>query len=259
MKKLFMTLCAAMVVAVSVQAEGEPSKCCKHASPYQKYTQDLPFSMPEVKAPVFPDNEVNLADFGAVGDGSQLCTDAFAKAVDALSQLGGGKLVVPSGVWLTGPVVLKSNINLHLEMGAVIQFAADESLYPLIDTSFEGLDTRRCQSPLSAKGATNIAVTGRGVIDGNGQYWRPVKKGKVTASHWKSLLEIPGSVESKKGYWVPSEGYAKAEQKADMNVVKASSEAEWNSYKRFLRPVMVSFVSCKNVLLQGVIFQNSPA
>ena len=259
MKKTILTLCAMMLMAVGAQAEDHPSKCCKQANPYQKYTKDLPFSMPEVKAPEFPDNHVNLADFGAVGDGSQLCTEAFAKAIDALSQKGGGKLIVPSGVWLTGPIVLKSNINLHLKMGAVIQFAADESLYPIISTSFEGLDTRRCQSPLSANSATNIAITGRGVIDGNGQYWRPVKKSKVTASHWKSLLQIPGSVVSKKDYWVPSEGYAQAEAKADMNVVKASSEEEWNQYKRFLRPVMISLVNCKNVMLKGVIFQNSPA
>ena len=259
MKKTILTLCAMMLMAVGAQAEDHPSKCCKQANPYQKYTKDLPFSMPEVKAPEFPDNHVNLADFGAVGNGSQLCTEAFAKAIDALSQKGGGKLIVPSGVWLTGPIVLKSNINLHLKMGAVIQFAADESLYPIISTSFEGLDTRRCQSPLSANSATNIAITGRGVIDGNGQYWRPVKKSKVTASHWKSLLQIPGSVVSKKDYWVPSEGYAQAEAKADMNVVKASSEEEWNQYKRFLRPVMISLVNCKNVMLKGVIFQNSPA
>ena len=115
---------------------------------------------------------------------------AFAKAVSALSQRGGGRLVVPQGVWHTGPIVLKSNIELHLNAGAVILFAADESLYPIIETSFEGLDTRRCQSPLSANGATNIAITGKGVIDGNGQYWRPVKKSKVTASHWKELLAI---------------------------------------------------------------------
>ena len=143
-------------------------------------------------------------------------------------------------------------------MGAVIQFAADERLYPLISTSFEGLDTRRCQSPLSAYGAENISITGCGAIDGNGQYWRPVKKSKVTEAHWKNLL-ASGGVEMKPGYWVPSEGYAKGEQGANMNVPNATTEEEWNAVKRFLRPVMISLVKCKNVLLQGVIFQNSPA
>jgi polygalacturonase len=112
---------------------------------------------------------------------------------------------------------------------------------------------------LSANGATNISITGEGAIDGNGAYWRPVKRSKVTDSHWKRLLAIPGSKELKKGYWVPSEGYAKGEQGANMNVPNATTEEEWNAVKRFLRPVMISIVKCKNVLLQGVIFQNSPA
>ena len=252
MKKLIVTLITAFVVISGFAAD-------KDGNPYAKYTEKLPFPMPEVTAPVIPDNQVNLKDFGAVGDGITLNTEAFAKAIDALVQKGGGKLVVPQGVWHTGPIVLKSHINLHLNAGAVILFAADETLYPLIDTSFEGLDTRRCQSPLSANGATDIAITGKGVSDGNGQYWRPVKKGKVTENHWKELLAIPGSQEMKPGYWVPSAGYAKGEQGANMNVPNAKTDAEWNAIKRFVRPVMVSLVKCKNVHLKGVIFQNSPA
>ncbi len=249
MKRLLSMALVATAFVLSAQAE----------NPYKKYTENLPFPMPEVKAPVIPDAKVNLKDFGADPTGQTLSTEAFAKAIDTLYKMGGGHLIVPAGVWLTGPVVLKSHIDLHLEVGAVIQFAADESLYPLLDTSFEGLDTRRCQSPLSANGATNISITGQGAIDGNGEYWRPVKRSKVTDSHWKRLLAIPGSQELKKGYWVPSEGYAKGEKGANMNVPNASTEEEWNAVKRFLRPVMVSLVNCKNVLLQGVIFQNSPA
>jgi len=226
---------------------------------YSEYTKNLPFAMSEMRAPVIPDARVVLSDFGAKGNGSELCTEAFAKAIDQLYKMGGGHLIVPRGIWLTGPVVLRSNIDLHLEKGAVIQFAADESLYPLVETSFEGLDTRRCQSPLSAVGATNISITGHGVIDGNGQYWRPVKRSKVTDGHWKKLLAIPGSQEMKKDYWVPSAGYARGEQGANMNVPNAQTEEEWQAVRRFLRPVMVSLVKCKNVLLEGVIFQNSPA
>ena len=119
-------------------------------NPYSKYFQGLPFYMPEFSAPVIADNSVKLSQFSADNTGQTLCTDAFVKAIDALAQKGGGHLIVPRGVWLTGPIVLKSGIDLHLEKGAVIQFAADESLYKLIATSFEGLDTRRCQSPISA-------------------------------------------------------------------------------------------------------------
>lgn len=246
-KKLLWGLCLSAFLSLNAQ------------NPYKQYTDNLPFKMAEVKAPVIPDAKVSLKDFGADPTGQQLCTDAFAKAIDQLYKMGGGHLIVPRGVWQTGPVVLRSNIDLHLEAGAVIQFAADENLYPLIKTSFEGLDTRRCQSPLSANGATNISVTGHGVIDGNGQYWRPVKRSKVTDSHWKRLLAVPGSQELKKDYWVPSEGYARGEKGANMNVPNATTDEEWQAVKRFLRPVMVSLVDCKNVLLQGVIFQNSPA
>ena len=151
-------------------------------NPYKKYTEGLPFSMPEIFAPKFPDFTVNILDFGAKGDGRTLCTEAFAAAIEKLSKEGGGKLLVPPGVWFTGPITLKSNINLHLEVGAVIQFSGDDSLYSIIKTSFEGLDTYRCQSPLSAINETNIAITGNGVIDGNGQFWRPVKRAKVTDS-----------------------------------------------------------------------------
>ena len=228
-------------------------------NPYKHYTANLPFKMAEVKAPEIPDRDVNLKDFGAVGDGKTLCTEAFAKAIDNLSGKGGGRLIVPRGIWHTGPIVLKSNINLHLEKGAVILFAADESLYPLISTSFEGLETRRCQSPLSANGATNIAITGKGAIDGNGQYWRPLKRAKVTDAQWKTFTG-KGGVFKNSNLWFPSEGYAKGDAGADMNVpTNIKSEDDWNSIKRFLRPVMVSLVNCKNVLLQGVIFQNSPA
>ncbi len=248
MKKLITLLLMAVTMTATAQV-----------NPYKKYTEKLPFQMAEVSAPVIPDYTVNLKKFGAVGDGVTLNTKAFEKAIAALTKKGGGHLVVPQGVWFTGPIVLKSNIDLHLEVGAVIQFSGDEALYPVIKTSFEGLDTRRCQSPLSANGAENISITGRGVIDGNGQCWRPVKRGKVTDGQWKDVLARPGGVESKKGYWVPNQAYADAEKSANMNVPKASTDEEWNRIKRFLRPVMVSLVNCKNVLLQGVIFQNSPA
>jgi len=229
-------------------------------NPYKVYTQGLPFEMPEVNAPQIPDRQVLLSDYDADGTGQRLCTDAFVRAITALTAKGGGRLVVPSGIWLTGPIVLKSNIDLHLEHGAVIQFAADESLYPIVQTSFEGLDTRRCQSPISAVGQTNIAITGDGAIDGNGQYWRPLKKSKVTESQWKALTSQPGGVMKRKDYWVPSQGYDEAEQMSSMNVPdKELSDEQWQHIKRFLRPVMVSLVGCKNVLLQGVIFQNSPA
>lgn len=129
---------------------------------------NLPFEMPRVTRPEIPDRRVCLTDFGAVGDGVTLNTEAFARAIDALAEQGGGHLDVPAGIWLTGPITLRSNIDLHLDKNAVILFSPDKDLYPIIETSFEGLDTRRCTSPINAYREKNISITGEGVIDGSG-------------------------------------------------------------------------------------------
>lgn len=104
--------------------------------------------------------------FRRLGDGHTLNTAAFADAIAALAARGGGRVVVPEGVWYTGPIELKDNTELHLEQNAVIVFSDDKTLYPLVETTFEGLNTLRCQSPISARGVKNVAITGRGVIDG---------------------------------------------------------------------------------------------
>lgn len=227
--------------------------------PYDNLYENLPFKMPKVVRPVFPDREVSLLNYGAKGDGTTLCTEAFRNAIADLEKKGGGKLTVPQGVWFTGPIELKSNINLHLEKGAIILFSPDPDLYPLVNNVFEGLDTRRCQSPISGTGLTNVAITGQGVIDGNGQYWRPLKREKVTAAYWKDATSNGGAF-IRDGFWIPTEGAKKGYMMADMNVPTGNlSEAEWDSIKVFLRPVMVNIVSSKNVWLNGVIFQNSPA
>lgn len=145
---------------------------------YEALYEKLPFEMPRIQAPDFPDRHVTLTDFGAVGDGKTLCTDAFARAIRTLGSQGGGHLIVPAGIWFTGPIVLESNIDLHLEKGAVILFSPDVDLYPLVETVFEGLDTRRCQSPISGRNLENVAITGQGAIDGNGHFWRPLKKAR---------------------------------------------------------------------------------
>ena len=149
---------------------------------------DLPFSMPTIERPVFPDYQVNICDFGAKSDGVTLNTEAINNAIKVVHDKGGGKVVIPEGLWLTGPIVLQSNVNLHAEKNALIVFSSDTSLYPIITTSFEGLDAKRCQSPISAMNAENIAITGYGVFDGAGDRWRPVKKDKMTDRQWKNLV-----------------------------------------------------------------------
>ena len=220
MKKLFSLVCAC-ALALGIQAAD--------INNYDALYENLPFKMEKVTRPLFPNNEVNLKDFGAIGDGSTLCTDAFKKAIDALAQKGGGKLIVPQGVWFTGPITLKSNINLHIEKGGIILFSADVNLYPLVETSFEGLDTRRCQSPISGRNLENVAITGQGAIDGNGEYWRPLKKTKVTSAQWKAITSRGGAFKNP-NYWFPSEAALKADAKgAGMNVpLGITTEEGWN-------------------------------
>jgi polygalacturonase len=226
---------------------------------YDYLYNNLPFDMPKIDAPIFPSKSVSISEFGAIGNGTDLCTEAFSKAINTLSSQGGGTVIVPMGVWFTGPIVFKSNINLHLEKGAIILFSPDKNLYPLVETIFEGLATKRCQSPISGRNLTNVAITGDGAIDGNGHYWRALKKQSVTENYWKKFTANRG-VFKREDYWLPSEQYLKGQLVADMNVPKnIKTIAEWNSIRDFLRPVMVSFIECKNLYLQGVLFQNSPA
>ncbi len=238
---------------------------CTHLpteKPTYKYAylyDDLPFDMPHIQPPAFPDNQINIADFGANPNGIVLNTDAFEKAMEALSQKGGGTLIVPKGLWFTGPIVFQSNINMHLEKGALILFSPDFSLYPLAETIFEGLDTRRCQSPISGKNLENIAITGEGSINGYGEAWRPLKKEKVSEQKWKEVIASGGVIHNG-DYWFPTEGSLKGYLMSDMNVPRHNmTEEEWLEVKDFLRPVMISFIECKNVYLQGVLFENSPA
>src|SRR5699024_8301156 len=142
--------------------------------------KDVEFDMPKVSEPSFNDYSVKISDFGAIKDGLTENTESFRKAIDDVVRHGGGTVIVPRGIWLTGPIVLKSNINLHVEDGALIVFSKDKDKYPLVKTSFEGLETYRCQSPISGRNLENIAITGSGVIDGSGEVWRAVKKGKVS-------------------------------------------------------------------------------
>ncbi|MDR3118177.1 MAG: glycoside hydrolase family 28 protein [Mediterranea sp.] len=222
--------------------------------------QNLPFDMPKVEQPSFPAYEVSIADFGAKSDGITLNTDAINNAIKDVHAKGGGKVTIPGGIWLTGPVEILSNVNLYTEKNALIIFTDDFGAYPVIETSFEGLNTRRCQSPISARHAENIAITGYGVFDGAGDAWRPVKKEKMTERQWNNLIRSGGVVDAGGRIWYPTAGALKgaAATRKFNNPEGLQTSEEWNEIRPWLRPVLLNFVKCKKVLLEGVTFKNSP-
>ena len=177
-----------------------------------------------------------------------------------LHKKGGGVVLVPSGLWLTGPIVLKSNINLHLANGLTLLFTKDFNEYPLIKANWEGLPQMRNQSPISATGATNIAITGKGIIDGNGDAWRMVKKDKLNETQWKKLVASGGVLSDDKKTWYPSEKSFKGSKLTNPGAISPEKDdAYYESVKDFLRLILLLLTNCKYILLEGVTFQNSPA
>ncbi|MEW6653502.1 MAG: glycoside hydrolase family 28 protein [Bacteroidota bacterium] len=228
---------------------------------FTKYFKNLPFKMEPITIPKFPSKTFNIKEYGAVGDGMTLNTEAFAKAIDACSKAGGGKVIVPAGMWLTGPIHFKSSVNLHLEIGSHIQFTRNYDDYPLVQSNWEGIDQYRCTSPINGRNLTNIAITGDGIIDGSGEVWRYVKKSKLTSNQWNKLVASGGVVDAKGDNWYPAiESLEYLDFAAKLKKEKrAITSQEAEKYKVFFRPVLLSFIECKNVWLDGVTFQNSPA
>jgi len=219
----------------------------------------LALDLPVVLAAVFKKDTFNLSRYGAVADGQTLNTEAFRRAIDACAG-GGGTVLVPRGLWLTGPIVLKNNVNLHLAAGALVQFTADRSQYPLVGTTWEGAAAVRCQAPISGVDLTNIALTGPGTFDGAGDTWRPVKKSKLNKTQWQQLVDSGGVLSEKKDYWYPSASALKGSVLAEAGTPRPSlNPAELADVRDFLRPNMLSLTRCRQVLLEGFTIQNSPA
>ena len=212
------------------------------AEDYKKYYQDMPVELRQVTAVAIPENTVTLTDFGGVGDGVTLNTEAFRKAISALTKKGGGRLVVPQGVWLTGPIQLKDNIDLHITRNAIVLFSPDKSLF--VDKDGK---SSRCDAGIKASKRKNIAITGEGIVDGNGAQWRPVKRGKVSDVEWKRFKEIGGVERGNGQLWYPWD-------------VKAGypNIAETPEQQEKMRQDLVRLTDCENVLIKGVTFQNSP-
>lgn len=244
----------AAVVAVVLQMIG-----------FQSFSQaDLPSwpisVLPKVEKPVFKADTFNIVKYGAIGDGLTLNTKSINAAIEACSKNGGGVVFIPSGLWSTGPVELKSNVNLHLQSDAVLSFTRDMSQYKLIETNWEGLAAVRNQSPISGTSLVNVAITGSGIIDGNGDAWRMVKREKLTASQWEKLVASGGVVDPRGRIWYPSASSLKGSEIKNAGVIAAGKTAkDYEEIKDFLRPNLLVLTKSKNILLEGVTFQNSPA
>ncbi|KXI26767.1 glycoside hydrolase family 28 protein [Paraglaciecola hydrolytica] len=221
--------------------------------------QDVPFVMPKVVLPSIPVRQVSLLQFGGVADGVSDNTQAFADAIQALVKQGGGRVIVPRGIWLTGPIQLQSNIDLHVEHGALIKFSVDRNLYPMVHTNFEGRASWRPMSPIYAKNTQNIAITGKGIIDGSGDSWRLVKKSKLTEDQWRELVASGGVVSEDNKTWYPSLEFKEGTRQSRVYDTFKYNQQQATKIKDFLRPVMVSLVDSDKILLDGPTFQNSPA
>jgi polygalacturonase len=240
---------------------------CTTTSKYQtttqsdidQLTQEVVFEMPQVLVPSFPDRIYNIADYGADPTGIELATTAIQTAIDECNAAGGGTVIIPAGVYTSGPIQLKSNVRLYTEPNSLIMFSHDLDQYEIYDTWWEGIPTKRCTSPLNAFNAENIAITGHGIFNGNGEWWRPLKKNKMAPNQWKEHLK-KGGVVTEQNIWYPDSASILAQSYCvDQNVPVITDDSLWKEVKSFLRPVLVHFVGCKNILLEGVTFENSPA
>lgn len=192
----------------------------------------LPFDMPEVTEPVFPDRDFVVTDYGAKADPGFMNTEAIARAIKACAEAGGGRVVIPAGTWLTGAVHLKSNINLHLSEGAELVFTTDPDAYlPPVFTRWEGVECYNYSPLIYARDCVKVAVTGKGTLDGQGEAW------------WSWKTRQGGAVERLYRYGfdgVPVE------------------KRMFGTVGDALRPPLVQFVGCTNVLLADYTARNSP-
>ncbi len=184
-----------------------------------------------IVAPEFPKRDFVITNFGAVADGKTDCTAALARAIDACAAAGGGHVVVPAGEFFTGPIHLKSGVDLHLERGAVLKFKTNPAAYlPVVFTRFEGTECYNLSPLIYALGQSNVAVTGEGTLDG-----------QADESNWLA--------------WKKDAQRKKLVKMADDNVPVAQRRFGIADH---LRPDFIEFNRCRNVLIEGVHIRRSP-
>ena len=187
-----------------------------------------------ISPPRFPARDVGVTQHGATGDGVTDCTSAFRAAIDACRAAGGGRVVVPAGRFLTGPIRLRSNVNLHLSDGATIAFSPDASLYlPLVLTRFEGVEVMNYSPFIYALDESNVAITGRGTLDGqaNAQHWWSWRAGQAPSRTKLIQMAADGVLPAQRVF---GDGTSR------------------------LRPNFVQPYRCQNVLIEDITVINSP-
>lgn len=203
---------------------------------YKVIEVEAPFVMEPIKEYVFPDKEFSIVDFGAQEGGKEMNTEAIAAAINACNEAGGGKVIIPKGTWYTGPIHLKSYVNLHLEKGAVLLFSDNPTDYlPAVMTSWEGLECYNYSPLVYAFECENIAITGPGMLNPKMDTWRVWFK--RPRPHMEALKQL----------------YTLASTDAPVEM-RQMAQGE-----NHLRPHLIQFNRCKNVLLDGFqIRESSP-
>ncbi|MHC4213904.1 MAG: glycoside hydrolase family 28 protein, partial [Planctomycetota bacterium] len=187
---------------------------------------------PQLQRPVFADRSFDIRNYKAVGDAKTINTRAFANAIAACSQTGGGSVIVPEGKWLTGPIHLKSNVNLHISEGAELLFSTDFNAYlPVVLSRYEGIELYNYSPCIYANGCENIAITGGGILNGQGKAW------------WRWKRQSERSV--KKMHEMAAAGVPVAKR-------------IFGTVEDAIRPNFVVTINCKNVLMEGFTITNGP-
>jgi polygalacturonase len=213
--------------------------------PYkQAWEVEMPKILARIKPPKFPRRDFLITKYGAAAGGEKLCTDAFAKAIDACNKAGGGRVVVPAGVFLTGAIHLKSNVNLYVSEGATVKFSRDaRDFLPVVLTRWEGMDCMNYSPFIYAYEQTNIAVTGKGTLDGQSKesFWL-----------WHGSPNYGGG---KPGMPTQRPDRARLYEMMNTNVPvkeRVFGEGHW------LRPNFIQPYKCKNILIEDVKIVDSP-
>lgn len=238
-----LTKTALMACCLSVfMAFGQKSET-KFWSSSEEALKEMAQIKKSIIAPTFKDKEYLVTAFGAKGDGTTKNTEAFKKAIEACNAGGGGKVIVPAGNFLTGPIYLKSNVNLYVSEGATITFSQDTKDYPIVLTRWEGMDCMNYSPQIYAYNEENIAITGKGTLNGNASdaVWWPWKGSKNHG--WKQ--GDPNQFKAREALHI---------QMKD----KVDPRKRIYGDGHYLRPYMIQPYNCKNLLISGVKLIDSP-